>query len=176
MKGSKYKDDILLQAFSFFAAGKRPKEVADLLNIPLSTVQKWNIRWNKKGFKLQPESAGGETLNLAQVSSDYKKEFIAKSWALIGRAQEVLSRRLERAVQSEDSIDELVLEIENLDRDELNDLQRKVLHSKIATIKIESVKELAVVLGTLYDKQALANKEPTSIVDAQVRKFEDFDD
>nr|DAI27434.1 MAG TPA: hypothetical protein [Caudoviricetes sp.] len=46
----------------------------------------------------------------------------------------------------------------------------------MSAIKIESVKELAVVLGTLYDKQALANKEATAIVEGNiaVKKFEDF--
>ena len=50
------------------------------------------------------------------------------------------------------------------------------LYSKISAIKIENVRELSTVLGTLYDKQALANKEATAIVegDIKVKKFEDF--
>ena len=47
---------------------------------------------------------------------------------------------------------------------------------KLAKIKVEDVKSLATVLGTLYDKQALANKEATAIVEGSitVKKFEDF--
>ena len=72
-------------------------------------------------------------------------------------------------------IDELLDEILQLDHKDLTEPQRKALYSRIAAIKIENVKELAVVLGTLYDKQALANKEATSIVDNNVTiKFEDL--
>ena len=73
-------------------------------------------------------------------------------------------------------IDELLDEILLLDHKELTEPQRKALYSRIAAIKIENVKELAVVLGTLYDKQALANKEATSIIDGDItlKKFEDF--
>lgn len=73
-------------------------------------------------------------------------------------------------------LDELVEEIAQLDHKQLTDSQRKALYLKMSSIKIESVKELAVVLGTLYDKQALANKEATAIVEGNiaVKKFEDF--
>ena len=39
----------------------------------------------------------------------------------------------------------------------------------MAAIKVEDVGKLATMLGTLYDKQALANNEATSKVDGVIR-------
>ena len=60
--------------------------------------------------------------------------------------------------------------------DSITDSQRRALYKKLESIKIEDIGKLAVVLGTIYDKQALANKEATSIIDGSiaVKKFEDF--
>ena len=108
--------------------------------------------------------------------SKKKEEFVENAWELIGKVRTLLERRLDRAILSENIIDELVEEITKLDSKQLTDSQRKALYSKISAIKIENVRELSTVLGTLYDKQALANKEATAIVegDIKVKKFEDF--
>ena len=107
--------------------------------------------------------------------SKKKEEFVESAWGLISRCETLIERRLNRAIGSEDVIDELLDEILQLDHKDLTEPQRKSLYAKISAIKIENVKELAVVLGTLYDKQALANKEATSIVDNNVTiKFEDL--
>ena len=83
---------------------------------------------------------------------------------------------MDRAIESEDELDRLVEEICRLDNKDLTNEQRKALYSRIKSLKLEQAKELAVVLGTLYDKQALANKEATAIVEGNitVKKFEDF--
>ena len=67
-------------------------------------------------------------------------------------------------------------EINKLDYKTLTSQQRQALYMKLAKIKVDDVKSLATVLGTLYDKQALANKEATTIVEGNitVRKFEDL--
>ena len=101
---------------------------------------------------------------------------INDAWKLIDLSKGVLEKRLTRAMDNEEALDELVEEISKLDYKTLTSQQRQALYMKLAKIKVDDVKSLATVLGTLYDKQALANKEATAIVEGSitVKKFEDF--
>lgn len=169
-KGKKYNDDIKEKAFALLAVNNSVSYVAEQLGLPRSTVKSWKEAYDKKAIE------GGED-TIAKLRQKKKEEFVEGAWNLIGKVQTLLERRLGRAIESEDVIDELVDEILALDHKDLTDTQRKALYSKIMAIKVESVKELSVVLGTLYDKQALANKEATAIVDGNINttiKFEDL--
>lgn len=168
-KGKKYNDDIKEKAFALLAVNNSLSYVAEQLGLPRSTVKSWKESYDKKA-----EESGEDTI--AKLRQKKKEEFVEDAWGLIGKIRTLLERRLDRAIGSEDVLDELVKEITELDNKQLTDAQRKALYSKMHSIKVESVKELAIVLGTLYDKQALANKEATSIVEGNVvvKKFEDY--
>lgn len=168
-KGQKYNDDIKERAFALLAVNNSVSYVARELGLPRSTVKSW-----KESYDKEAEKNGEDTI--AKLRQKKKEDFVTDAWNLIGKIKTILERRLDRAIGSEDEIDALVDEITQLDHKQLTDSQRKALYMRISAIKIESVKELAVVLGTLYDKQALANKEATAIVEGEVvvKKFEDF--
>lgn len=168
-KGQKYNDDIKEKAFALLAVNNSVSYVARELGLPRSTVKSW-----KEAYDKEAEKKGEDTI--AKLRQKKKEDFVNDAWSLIGKIKTLLERRLDRAIGSEDEIDALVEEITQLDHKQLTDSQRKALYMRISAIKIESVKELAVVLGTLYDKQALANKEATAIVGGEitVKKFEDF--
>ena len=114
--------------------------------------------------------------NIAKLRQKKKEDFINDAWKLIDLSKGVLEKRLTRAMDNEEALDELVEEISKLDYKTLTSQQRQALYMKLAKIKVDDVKSLATVLGTLYDKQALANKEATTIVEGNitVRKFEDL--
>lgn len=168
-QGKKYNDDIKEKAYALLAVNNSVSYVAEQLGLPRSTVKSWKEAYDKKA-----EESGEDTI--AKLRQKKKEEFVEDAWGLIGKIRTLLERRLDRALDSEDTLDELVEEITKLDNKQLTDSQRKALYSKMHSIKVESVKELAVVLGTLYDKQALANKEATAIVEGNisVKKFEDY--
>lgn len=115
-----------------------------------------------------------ETDDFEQVRKDKKQEFINKSWDIIGKAQKLIDKRMNRAIEFEDEIDALINRIA-ID-DSLTDAEIKGIITKIRKLKLESATELSTVIGTLYDKQALANKEATAIVDGNIgiKKFEDL--
>lgn len=168
-KGQKYNDDIKEKAIALLTVNNSVSYVARELGLPRSTVKSW-----KETYDRDAEKGGEDTI--AKLRQKKKEEFVEDAWGLINKIKTLLERRLDRAIDGEDEIDALVEEITKLDHKQLTDSQRKALYSRIAAIKVESVKELAVVLGTLYDKQALANKEATAIVEGNitVRKFEDL--
>ncbi len=199
-KGKKYNDDIKEKAFALLACNNNAQVVADKLGLPYTTVKTWEKNWirqaqerearqrtlqempksedDTEGASTKPvtKSTRFEDESLIELRKKKKEEFVEDAWGLIGKIRSLLERRLDRALDSENVLDELVEEITKLDHKQLTDSQRKALYCKMSAIKIESVKELAVVLGTLYDKQALANKEATAIVEGNiaVKKFEDF--
>lgn len=160
-RGKKYSDEIKEKAFAMLVVNNNSAEVARTLGIPRNTLHVWvKERDNKAVEQNKP--------TIEQLRTNKKKEFADKAWKSINKIQTLLERRLERAVQSEDKIDELLLEILELDGKDLSKDQRKALYQKISSIKVESVKELAVVLGTLYDKQALANNESTQNISGTI--------
>ncbi len=168
-KGQKYNDDIKEKAYALLAVNNSVSYVARELGLPRSTVKSW-----KEVYDRDAEKNGEDTI--AKLRQKKKEDFVEDAWNLIGKIKTLLERRIDRAIDSEKEIDALVEEITKLEHRQLNETQRKALYSRIMAIKVESVKELAIVLGTLYDKQALANKEATAIVEGSVaiKKFEDF--
>lgn len=187
-QGKKYNDDLKERAFALLACNNSVAYVAKELDLPYSTVKTWEKKFLAQSEELARQekerddgspndevAKSNDELDLAKLRKKKKEEFVESAWDLISKCETLIERRLNRAIGSEDVIDELLDEILQLDHKELTEPQRKALYSRIAAIKIENVKELAVVLGTLYDKQALANKEATSIVDNNVTiKFEDL--
>lgn len=168
-RGQKYNDDLKEKAFALLAVNNSVSLVAKELGLPRSTVKSWKEDYDKKA-----EISGEPTI--ANLRQENKKRFVADAWRLIDKTKTLLERRLDRALTNEDELDELLDEICKLDNKELSNEQRKAMYQKVKSLKLEQTKELAVVLGTLYDKQALANKEATAIIegDITVKKFEDF--
>ena len=168
-KGQKYNDDIREKAIALLTVNNSVSFVARELGLPRSTVKSW-----KEAFDKEAEESGED--NIAKLRQKKKEDFINDAWKLIDLSKGVLEKRLTRAMDNEEALDELVEEISKLDYKTLTSQQRQALYMKLAKIKVDDVKSLATVLGTLYDKQALANKEATAIVvgSITVKKFEDF--
>ena len=161
-QGKKYNDDIKEQALALLSVNNNVGEVAKQLGLPYKTVYNW---------RNQPSN---DTPNLEKLRNENKEKFVNKSWEIIGKAQKLIDKRMNRAIEFEDEIDELIDRIA-ID-DSLTDAEIKSIITKIKKLKLESATELSTVIGTLYDKQALANKEATAIVEGNigVKKFEDL--
>ncbi len=146
-------------AYALYAVSGNVSQVADKLGIPRSTVGEWLKKYS-------PDA-------LEEIRRAHKEVFISEAWAMIGDAQTILSRRLNRAINSEDAIDELIRIVEERPDEELSDDVKKNLIKRLKAISCEDISKVATVMGTLYDKSALASKEATAIIGGTV-KFEDF--
>ena len=144
-KELKEKAIVMLTTMSF-------KEVSRELNIPENTLRDWK----KNEERINPE--------FHKLRDEKKKEFVDSAWRIIERSTEVLERRIERAIEREDEIDYIFQEVSKLNFADLPTEQRKEFRKRISALKIEDISKLAVVLGTVYDKQALINHEATSNV------------
>jgi len=133
--------------------------VARQLGRPWSTIKDW-----KKEFERDK--------SFVELREERKKKFVNDAWDLIDMSRKIIERRLERALEGEDVLDELCeMVVEGVTPE-----KKKAIRDKFTALKLDNMKDVAVVLGTIYDKQALANKEPTSIVDGDIaiKKFEDL--
>ncbi len=160
-RGEKHSDEIKEKARALLVF-KNASAVAKELGLPYSTVK----TWEKECMK----TTSGE--NLEELRNEKKRAFVASAWELIEKTEAILARRVERAANSEAVLDEIVSEI--VEEGELTPDKKKAILTKLSLVRLENVKELAVLLGTLYDKQALACKESTQIFGGEERKFEDF--
>lgn len=145
---------------------KNASAVAKELNLPYSTVKTWEKECSKKSEKENEKS-------LEELRNEKKRAFVASAWELIEKTENILVRRVERATNSEETLDEIV---EIVADEALSADKKKMLINKLSLVRLESVKELAVLLGTLYDKQALASKECTLVIGEEIKKFEDFEE
>lgn len=187
-QGKKYSDELKEKAIALLSCNNA-SFVAEELGLPYTTVKTWEtkaLKQAKRDMEVREASEGDDEVtkstkrfteqNLVELRQKKKEEFIESAWELINLSKGVLEKRLKRAMENEEALDELVDEITKLGYKTLTAQQRQALYMKLSKIKVDDVKSLATVLGTLYDKQALANKEATAIVEGSitVKKFEDL--
>lgn len=162
MRGQKYTERERESAFTLLTAGNSISAVAKELGIPRTTIKGWVDR-----------QTDTERLSREEIHKKNKERFADDAWKTIHAGNELLCRRFERAVRSERELDHLLDELlrgsEALSAEQVKDLIKK-----FGELKLLDVGKVAVVLGTLYDKQALIAKEATSCVELADVKFEDI--
>ena len=139
-------------------------DVAAKFHIAEATVRKY-----RKEFENDPDYA-----NLCERK---KKEFIELGWDTIINSSQLLNKRVKRANKFEKELDELLDKIvDKMYDEEASEKAINAFIKKFSTIQVSDMSKLASVLGTIYDKVALANKEPTQNVSASfdVTRFEDL--
>ena len=148
------------KALAYMAASNNLEETSRQLNLPVTTLHHWK------------KEAEQKSLEFVELRNKRKKEFINSAWDGIDKSKRLLLRKLERALTDEEQLDALLAEFENLDK-ELSAGERSAMYKKFAGLKLEDISKLTTVLGTLYDKQALASEEATSIIKGTIT-LEDY--
>ena len=142
-KGEKYGDDVRYKAFALLAASNNVRAVAKKLNLPESTVRNW-----KKQYEEDPDQ------EFAKVCAHKKREFAAKAFLAMDAGMNVLVRRMQRADEQEDVLDNLCEAVVS-GVDKLTQTDRKMIYSKFSAIRCEDAAKVASVVGILHDKQAM---------------------
>lgn len=164
-RGKKYNEDLKERARALLSVNNSVEEVAKTLNLPRSTVDTW-----RKKF----ENDENNEKNLVILRQKKKEGFINSAWRTIENAQKILERRTRRALDDEEKLDTLIDELRIC---VLAGNIPKEIVMRFLELKLDDIGRLSTVIGTLYDKQALAAKEPTEILGGEIglRKFEDFE-
>lgn len=157
-KEKKYTPDVVEKALALYATCENYEEVSRLLHIPQSTIRGWVENPNKNK-------------DFAELREKKKQEFVGTAWRIIEKTNKLLEQKIDVALNHQEELRELLTEMSKgeLSAGDYNELLRKV-----KAIEIDNLSSLTTAIGTLYDKQALCNKEATQITG--VKRLEDFDD
>ena len=163
-RGKRLDEGLKERALSLLMMGESVADVARQLKLADSTVRSW-----RKAI-----SEGEMADEFAKVRALKKEKFIANAWEIVERSQRLVRRRLERAEEDEKKFTqlmELLCEVgTDMSASEVNRIFRN-----IATLRLDDIRSLSTVMGTAYDKQALASGDPTENVRGSVgMKFEDL--
>ena len=162
MRGQKYGEETRQRAFALLETGESVSAVARTLGVPRTTLKGWLDR------RSEAEEADMEALHRRN-----KERFASDAWRTIHAGSTLLVHRFERALRNEAELDRLLSELLR-GTEELSAEQTRALVKQFQELKLMDVGKIAVVLGTLYDKQALIAKEAMARVELTDVRFEDL--
>lgn len=155
-KGKKTDNETIYKIMISMFSTNNFSETGRQLGIATTTVEKIY-----KDNKDKPE--------FVKLCNEKKEEFVDKATRIINKATNLMEQRIDLATEHENELEEIIDEIWMTDKKEMNETKKKALVAKIAGMQLYSLKELAVAIGTMYDKRALAKGESTSNTDINIK-------
>lgn len=170
-KGMTWTDEATKErALALLATNLSATRVAEMLNIKVSTVRTWaKIASDKEKAIAEGKIQDSGEIKLNETRLENKKKFVDNAWNLINESMEVAQKRVTRSNKLEENID-LVAKAMKDNAKRIEDATGIGWFALLDIIKelqaMKSVKvgELSTLIGTMYDKQALANGEATQNV------------
>lgn len=164
MGNLKYPDEIKEKVLAELALNVPMLQLSRKFDIPVTTISSW---------KKDAQEKSDEFENLRKEN---KANFVNNAWNLINDAMAVAQKRVGRSKNFEENVDIVANSIKkNADKlcKDLNIGYFNLLNlvKELQQMKTIKVGELSTLIGTMYDKQALASDEPTENVNV---KLEDF--
>lgn len=92
-----------------------------------------------------------------------KKQFIEEAWEVVGKALKLTNKRFTKALDDEEALEEIISTIN--EDSEIKGPKKQALYKRLKDLQMTNVRDIAIALGTIYDKQALASGEPTTITE-----------
>lgn len=127
------------------AAGDSLSKVARELGVAKSTLSGWLNQADWDGHQ--------------EVRADQKQRFIRQAWDSVFKAVTVGDKRLGFVLENADTLDQAVGAVTSSDLSNTDKTQILKVLSSLANVPL---KDLAIYIGTVYDKIALASGEPTT--------------
>ena len=126
-----------------------------------------------KEFKCSPntikkiinEAKNNNPNEYAKVCKEKKKLFYEQANEIIDKALALLNRRFDTALSEQDEIEELIsisASGEDEDGKPLSYQEKLAIAKKLSKLQINSLSEITISMGTLYDKMRLDKGESTS--------------
>ena len=157
-RGKKTDIETITKIFISFAQTGNYAETAKNLDLPYNTV-KGVINKNK------------DKKEFAKLLDKKKEEFTVAADALIDKGLMLIKRRLDRALDKESELDEIIDEISS--NDELSEKTKQSLTQTIRNLQLTRLTDITTMIGVLYDKRALAKGELTEKAEIEIRLCDD---
>lgn len=151
MRGKKTAPDVVYQVMALWFTNYNMRETARTLNMPLTTVKEI-VDKNKNAEQFE------------ELRTQTEKAFAQKTTEIIEKGLLLLNKRLNRAIEHEEDLDDLIDEIWDIDEDEMSYKEKDKLVNKVKALQLQNIKDITTAIGTLYDKRALSRGEMTQNV------------
>lgn len=191
-KGQKLEEKQIEVMRAYLAAGTSLAETARKMGLPKSTVATWKKRFEGEkpatandldlerprtekgaGARALGESQGsGQTFE--ELRTMNTEQFIRDAGEIVGMSQQLVKHDLAYAIEHRAKIDKAI-DVLCRRGEELTTQELKACVKVLLELKLPDIGKLSSVMGTMYDKRALARGEPTeNIGGTAVIKFEDM--
>lgn len=187
-KGQKIGEKQIEVMRAYLAAGTSLAETARKMGLPKSTVATWKKRFEEEKpaaaddldfEQARPQKgAGARALGTGQTFEELrtlnKEQFIADAGEIVSMSQQLVKHDLSYALAHRAKIDRAI-EVLCALGERISPQELKVCVKVLTELKIPDIGKLSSVMGTMYDKRALAKGEPTeNIGGTAIIKFEDM--
>lgn len=187
-KGQKIGEKQIEVMRAYLAAGTSLAETARKMGLPKSTVATWKKRFEGEKpavaddldlEQARPQKgAGARALGTGQTFEELrtlnKEQFIADAGEIVSMSQQLMRHDLSYALAHRAKIDRAI-EVLCALGERISPQELKVCVKVLTELKLPDIGKLSSVMGTMYDKRALAKGEPTeNIGGTAIIKFEDM--
>lgn len=151
-RGKKTNPEDVYKVMALWFTNYNLRETSRIMDMPLSTVKDIVDKYkNAEEFE--------------ELRTQTEKAFAQKTTEIIEKGLLLLNKRLSRAIEHEEDLDELIDEIWDIDEDEMSYKEKDKLVNKVKTLQLQNIKDITTAIGTLYDKRALSRGESTQNID-----------
>ena len=170
-KGQKISEKQIEVMRAYLAAGNSLAETARQMGLPKSTVATWKKRFasegkaddldlerphTQKGAGARVE--GGQTFE--ELRTMNQERFIAEAGEIVVMSQQLVKHNLLYAIEHRQEI-ERAIRVLSTCGEALSPQELKACVKVLTEMKQPDIGKLSSVMGTMYDKRALARGEPT---------------
>ena len=179
-KGQRISEEQIEVMRAYLATGNSLAETARRMGLPKSTVATWKKRFESEDVHSDEQArtekgaparvGGGHTFE--ELRTFNRERFIEEAGDIVVATQELIRYNLQKAYEQRKKIDEII-ELLHKRGEVLTDKEFRRVMLTLLELKAPDIGKLSSVMGTMYDKRALANGEPTENVGGVI-KFEDL--
>lgn len=137
------------KAIALYSAGFSQTEISKNTGVARSTISEWL----KKHREENPDT------EIDAIRTQKKNEFVSQAWEILRSSMDLLQGRVQTALEHEAALDDLIRELEA--DPSVSQNEKKALIGKIRALQTHNIRDISTVIGTIYDKQALAQGETT---------------
>ena len=183
-KGQRISQEQIEVMRAYLATGNSLAETARRMGLPKSTVATWKKRFeaektptegstNEQARTEKGASARvGDGRTFEELRTFNKERFIEEAGDIVVATQELIRYNLQKAYEQRQKIDDII-DLLHKRGEVLTDKEFRRVMLTLLELKAPDIGKLSSVMGTMYDKRALANGEPTENVGGVI-KFEDL--
>ena len=187
-KGQKLEEKQIEVMRAYLAAGTSLAETARRMGLPKSTVATYKKRFESE----QPQGtgedenershtqkgAGARALGGGRTFEELRtlntEQFIRDAGEIVGMSQQLVKHDLAYAIEHRAKIDKAIDVLCALG-ERISPQELRLCVKVLTELKLPDIGKLSSVMGTMYDKRALACGEPTEVVEGTaIIKFEDM--